>query len=154
MHYRPSPLTNQLGERVLREDKQTAPASEWPTAAATTGRLKSQRVELITRCTELARFLRGVNESNWANWFDARVTEIRLGQAEGIDNLLGGFVGLGNIGDVFLCPEAGHSITARDETAMNEQFLLMLSKVSAVALDVQTLLGGPVRDRAAAMAPC
>lgn len=143
---------------MLREDKQTAPATEWPTATATataaTGRLKSQRVELITRCTELARFLRGVNEFNWANWFDARVTEIRLGQTEGIDNLLGGFVGLGNIGDVFLCPEAGHSITPRDEMAMNEQFLLMLSKVSAVALDVQGMLGGSVRDRAAAMAPC
>jgi len=143
-----------LGERVLREDKQTAPINDWPGATTSTGRLKSQRVELIVRCTELARFLRGVNESNWANWFDARLTEIRLGQPEGIDNLLSGFIGLGNIGDVFLCPEAGHSITPRDESAMNEQFLLMLSKVSAVALDVQTLLGGPVTDRATAMAPC
>ncbi|MFK8014954.1 MAG: hypothetical protein AB8G17_05905 [Gammaproteobacteria bacterium] len=121
---------------------------EYVTVASTTSQpgsltakeeLKTHRVQLVVHCKELARFLRSVNESTWASWIDARVTEVSLAQPEGVCNLLDGFIGLGNIGDVFLCPEAGHSISPGDEAGINEQFLNLVSTVSSAARKVQTL---------------
>lgn len=102
--------------------------------------LKTRRVQLVVRCQDLARFLRDHEEVVWARWIDARVTEISLGQPEGVCNLLAGFTGIGNIGDVFLCEEAGHCVSPGDETAINEQFLLLLSAVNTHAHDVQRLI--------------
>ncbi|MEM6639550.1 MAG: hypothetical protein AAF610_06575 [Pseudomonadota bacterium] len=116
-------------------------------------RLRSRRTELISRCADLGRFLYSVNEVNWARWVEARIAEIRIGQREGVENLLAGFVGLGNIGEVFLCPEAGHDLGPGEEAALNEQFLLMLSKVAAVARDLEDILGGPRRKMATAGMP-
>lgn len=115
----------------------------WTGTPGADPRLKSRRTELISRCAELGRFLHSVNEVHWACWLEARVAEIRIGQREGLENLLAGFVGLGNIGDVFLCEEAGHDMNPTEEAALNEQFLLMLSKVGAVARDVERMMGGP-----------
>ncbi len=128
----------------MRTENDAASAvAAWSPASPSDPLLKSRRTELISRCAELGRFLHSVNEIHWARWLEARVAEIRIGQNVGLENLLDGFVGLGNIGDVFLCPEAGHDLNAAEEAALNEQFLLMLSKVGAVARDVQRMVGGP-----------
>lgn len=128
----------------MRTENETgAAAAAWVGTHGSDPLLKSRRTELVSRCAELGRFLHSVNEIHWARWLEARIAEIRIGQREGIENLLNGFVGLGNIGDVFLCPEAGHDINASEEAALNEQFLLMLSKVGSVARDIERMLGGP-----------
>ena len=101
--------------------------------------LRSRRIELVVRCQELARFLRGFDEGPWAEWVDSRSSEIRSGQAQGIVNLLDGYSGIGNISDVFLCPEAGHRVSAGDEIGVNEQFLVMLGKVNEIARRLLTL---------------
>ena len=125
---------------MLQDDfVSVASTTSQPGSLSAKDELKAQRVQLVVRCKDLARFLRSVNESAWATWIDARVTEISLAQPEGVCNLLDGFTGLGNIGDVFLCPEAGHAISPGDETGINEQFLIMLSTVSAAARQVQSL---------------
>ena len=121
----------------------SAGTAAWALAPGNDTLLKSRRTELISRCAELGRFLHEVNEVHWARWLEARVAEIRIGQREGVENLLAGFVGLGNIGDVFLCPEAGHDLNPTEEPALNEQFLLMVSKLGTVARELEAMLGGP-----------
>ncbi len=101
--------------------------------------LRVKRVELVVRCQELARFLRGFDENPWAEWVEARIGEISVGNPEGVEELLEGFCGIGSISDVYLCPEAGHRINAGDENGVNEQFLVMLSKVSEIARRVLAL---------------
>lgn len=98
--------------------------------------LRVKKVELVVRCQELARFLRGFDEGNWAGWLEECVTAIRQDSTHGAEQLLESYNGLGSISDVYLCPEAGHKLDARDEVAINEQFLLMLSKVNNLARDI------------------
>ena len=57
---------------------------------------------------------------------------------------LAGSVGIGGIGDMYLCPEAGHRLAANDETGINHQFLLMLAKVNHLAREV-LVLSSPMR---------
>ena len=98
--------------------------------------LRVKKVELVVRCQELSRFLRGFDETHWAGWLEECVGAIRQDSTLGAEQLLDGYNGLGSISDVFLCPEAGHRLDARDEVAINEQFLLMLSKVNNLARDI------------------
>ncbi len=98
--------------------------------------LRVKKVELVVRCQELARFLRGFDEVNWAGWLEECVTAIRKDSMQGAEQLLDSYNGLGPISDVYLCPEAGHKLDARDEVAINEQFLLMLSKVNNLAREI------------------
>ncbi len=100
------------------------------------GDLRVKKVELVVRCQELARFLRGFDEINWAGWLEECVTAIREDSTQGAEQLIESYNGLGSISDVYLCPEAGHKLDARDEVAINEQFLLMLSKVNNLARDI------------------
>lgn len=101
--------------------------------------LRARRVELVVRCQELARFLRGLDEVEWARWLDERVTDISAAKPNSVQRLLEGSVGMGGIGDMYLCPEAGHRLSARDETGINHQFLLMLAKVNHLAREVLSL---------------
>ena len=98
--------------------------------------LRVKKVELVVRCQELSRFLRGFDEVNWAVWLEECVSSIRQDSTLGTEMLLDGYIGIGSIGDVFLCPEAGHKLDARDEDAINEQYLLMLSKLNNLARDI------------------
>ncbi len=98
--------------------------------------LRVKKVELVVRCQELARFLRGFDEVNWAGWLEECVTAIRQDSTLGAEQLIDSYNGLGSISDVYLCPEAGHKLDARDEDAINEQYLLMLSKVNNLARDI------------------
>ncbi|MFK8031660.1 MAG: hypothetical protein AB8G18_15595 [Gammaproteobacteria bacterium] len=95
--------------------------------------VRVRKVELVVRCQELSRFLRSFDETNWAEWLDDCVAAIRQNSVAGSDVLLEGFGGIGSIINVYLCPEAGHKVDPRDEAAINEQFLLMLSKVGNLA---------------------
>lgn len=132
---------------MLNEDIVAAlPHGVAPSVPAAKTEFKVQRVELVVRCQELARFLRGVEEHAWADWVEARINEISVGQIEGVANLLDGFCGLGSIADVFLCPEAGHRLSVGDENGVNEQFLIMLSKVNAIGRKVHAL-ATPIRNR-------
>jgi hypothetical protein len=131
---------------VLNEDIVAAlPKGVSPTVPSARTEFKVQRVELVVRCQELARFLRGVEENVWADWVEARINEISLGRIEGVAKLLDGFCGMCSIADVFLCPEAGHRVTAGDENSVNERYLVMLSKVNALARNVQAL-ATPIRQ--------
>ena len=103
------------------------------------GDLRVKRVELVVRCQELARFLRGFNEQTWAEWLEDRVRAIRHESQVGVEELLHGFCGIGALCDVYLCPEAGHSLNTQDENAINEQFLLMLAKVNNVAGEIRLI---------------
>ena len=114
---------------VIFED---APAPK----AASKDDLRVKKVELVVRCQELARFLRGFDEVTWAGWLEECVTAIREDSSRGAEQLIESYTGLGSISDVYLCPEAGHKLDARDEVAINEQFLLMLSKVNNLARDI------------------
>lgn len=98
--------------------------------------LRVRKVELVVRCQELSRFLRGFDETNWATWLDECVTAIRQNSVKGSCILLKGYCGIGSIINVYLCPEAGHKMDPRDEVSINEQFLLMLSKVGNLAREV------------------
>ncbi len=104
--------------------------------SASSNDLRVKKVELVVRCQELSRFLRGFDEVHWAVWLEECVSSIRDDSILGTEKLLDGYVGIGSISDVFLCPEAGHKLDARDEDAINEQYLLMLSKVNNVARDI------------------
>lgn len=118
---------------VLLEDNPVKKARD---KASGSNDLRVKKVELVVRCQELARFLRGFDEDNWAGWLEECVTSIRKDSTEGTEMLIDGYSGLGSISDVYLCPEAGHKLDARDEVAINEQFLLMLSKVHNLARDI------------------
>ena len=106
--------------------------------------LRARRVELVVRCQELARFLRGLDEVEWARWLEERVTDISAARPKSVQKLLAGSVGIGGIGDMYLCPEAGHRLAANDETGINHQFLLMLAKVNHLAREV-LVLSSPMR---------
>ena len=106
--------------------------------------LRARRVELVVRCQELARFLRGLDEVEWAGWLEARVTDISAARANGVQSLLDGSAGMGGIGDMYLCPEAGHRLAPGDEHGINDQFLLMLAKVNHLAREVRAL-SSPMR---------
>ncbi|MEM7083561.1 MAG: hypothetical protein AAF465_12585 [Pseudomonadota bacterium] len=107
-----------------------------PSQGAPANDLRVRKVELVVRCQELARFLRGFDETHWAVWLDECVTAIRKDSRIGAEELLEGYSGIGSISDVYLCPEAGHRLDARDEVAINEQYLLMLSKVNNLAREI------------------
>ena len=98
--------------------------------------LRVRKVELVVRCQELARFLRGFEELTWAVWIEECITLIRKDSAAGAEKLLAGYCGIGSVSDVYLCPEAGHRLNVSDEIAINEQFLLMLSKVNNLAREI------------------
>lgn len=98
--------------------------------------LRVKRVELVVRCQELARFLHGFDERSWAGWVEDCVNDIREDSVSGAERLLAGYNGIGSLSDVYLCPEAGHKLRAEDEVAINEQFLLMLSKVNNLAHEI------------------
>lgn len=111
-----------------------------PGLPAAANELRSKRVELVVRCQELARFLRGFEETAWSDWTEERIGQIRMGDHKGVAALLDGFCGFANIADVFLCPEAGHRMRASDENTVNEQFLQMISRIHALAREVQELI--------------
>ena len=132
-----------LNEDFVTQLQGTAPLALTGTASE----LQSQRVLLVMHCKALASYLHGVNELTWAQWIDARVQEICLAQSQGLCNLLDGFTGLGNIGDMYLCPEAGHSLSPGDEVGINDHFLQLLSRINAQAIKVQCMSTPPVITR-------
>lgn len=101
--------------------------------------LRAKRVELVVRCRELARYLRGFEEHTWADWIDRRVEEIRADDPDSTRHLREGYEGLANISDLFLCCEAGHRVAPADENSINEQLLLMISKVRTLVDQYETL---------------
>ncbi len=132
-----------LHEDFVTDLSGTAPVPR----TAMAGELQAQRVLLVMHCKALASFLRGVNELIWSQWIDARVHEICLAQSQGLCNLLEGFTGLGNIGDMYLCPEAGHSVNEGEEASINDHFLQLLSRVNAQAIKVERMTTPPVITR-------
>ncbi|NNF17576.1 MAG: hypothetical protein HKN70_12590 [Gammaproteobacteria bacterium] len=133
-----SELSNTASTGALHDD---SVAIAFQKAVATPGKnrktdLRVKKVELVVRCQELARFLRGFNELNWAGWIEDNIVELRHDSRVGIAHLLEGYNGIGAISDLYLCPEAGHRLTVRDEAAINEQLLLMLAKVNQLALEI------------------
>ena len=89
------------------------------------------------RGQELVRFLRFHRETQWSAWLEARLADIRAGKPVAVRNLLEGFTGIANIGDLFICREAGHRLTPAGEASVNEQFLVMVSKLYQLARDAR-----------------
>ena len=92
---------------------------------------------LLTRGDELVRFLRFHKERAWADWLEARLGAIRANRRGALRELLDGFNGMANIGDVFLCREAGHRVARARERGVNEQYLVMVSKLYELARDAR-----------------
>lgn len=133
-------LTTGVIRGILHND---SAALAYKKAAAAPGKstridLRVKKVELVVRCQELARFLRGFNELNWAGWIEEVIVDMRQNSRTGVEHLLAGYSGIGSLSDVYLCPEAGHRLSARDEAAINEQFLLMLAKVNNLAREINS----------------
>ena len=89
--------------------------------------------ELLMRGQELVRFLRFHREQQWSDWLEARLESIRAREPGAVRRLLDGFTGIANISDVFLCREAGHRVTRASECGVNEQYLIMVSKLYQLA---------------------
>ena len=114
------------------------------TLPATTGEARqgsAQRGELVARCVELAGYLRSFEEREWARWVEQQARRIQSRRPDAVVDLLKAFTGIGSIADVYLCPEAGHSLTADDENAVNERFLMLLARVGASARRYADLTG-------------
>ncbi len=94
---------------------------------------RARRGELVARCVELAGFLRSFDEREWAAWLTQQARRIQARRPDAVVDLLKAFTGIDSIADVYLCPEAGHSLSAADENAVNERFLILLARVGASA---------------------
>lgn len=93
--------------------------------------------ELLMRGEELVRFLKFHHEQQWSAWLEARLEDIRDDKPGSVRALLDGFTGMANIGDLFLCREAGHRVRRSSECGVNEQYLVMLSKLYQLARDAR-----------------
>ena len=94
---------------------------------------------LLMRGQELVRFLRFHREQQWSGWLEARLEDIRADEPGAVRALLDGFAGIANISDVFLCREAGHRVTRASECGVNEQYLIMVSKLYQLARDARDM---------------
>ncbi|MBT8131056.1 MAG: hypothetical protein KJO35_02210 [Gammaproteobacteria bacterium] len=99
-------------------------------------RMELPIAELLMRGRELIRFLRRHGEANWADWLEDSLEQTRDDSRTGVGTLLGGFEGMGGMTDLYLCPEAGHSLDPNDESKVNEQLLLLVSRVYQAARDL------------------
>ena len=111
----------------------TAPPRTIPRRAAEARSHSAQRGELVARCVELAGYLRSFDEREWAAWVAQQARRIQARRPDAVVDLLKAFTGIGSIADVYLCPEAGHALSADDENAVNERFLMLLARVGASA---------------------
>jgi len=99
-------------------------------------RMELPMAELLMRGRELIRYLRRYGELNWAEWLEDSLEETRINSRTGSATLLEGFEGMGGIVDLYLCPEAGHQVTGTEESAVNEELLLLTSRVYQAARDL------------------
>jgi len=88
------------------------------------------------RGRELIRYLRRYGEITWAEWLEDSLEALRRDSRSGVAGLLDGFEGIGGMGDVYLCPEAGHRVVAAEEGSVNEDMLVMVSRVYQAARDL------------------
>ncbi|MDH3646317.1 MAG: hypothetical protein OER80_06055 [Gammaproteobacteria bacterium] len=101
-----------------------------------TARIELPIAELLMRGRELIRYLRRYGEFNWAEWLEDGLEETRINSRTGVATLLEGFEGMGGMGDLYLCPEAGHCLSVTEESRVNEDLLLMSSRVFQAARDL------------------
>lgn len=99
-------------------------------------RMELPLAELFMRGRELIRYLRRFGEQHWSEWLEDGLEIVRRDPHHGIATLLAGFEGIGSMADVYLCPEAGHRVSANDELAVNEQMLVHVSQVYQLARDL------------------
>ncbi len=88
------------------------------------------------RGRELIRYLRRYGEFTWAEWLEDGLEALRRDSRTGVTALLEGFEGIGGMTDVYLCPEAGHRVSASEEATVNTKMLIMASRVYQAARDL------------------
>ena len=99
-------------------------------------RMELPLAELLMRGRELIRHLRRYGEVNWAEWLEDRLEALRSDSRAGVAELLEGFEGMGSLIDLYLCPEAGHRVPEGMESDVNEELLVMASRVFQAARDL------------------
>lgn len=99
-------------------------------------RMELPLAELLMRGRELIRHLRRYGEFNWAEWLEDSLEALRHDSRAGVATLLEGFEGMGSVTDLYLCPEAGHRVPEGKESDVNEQLLIMVSRVYQAARDL------------------
>jgi len=104
--------------------------------ADSTVRMELPTAELLMRGRELIRYLRRYGEITWAEWLEDSLEALRRDSRRGVSELLDGFEGIGGMADVYLCPEAGHRVAAAEEGGVNEDMLVMVSRVYQAARDL------------------
>lgn len=99
-------------------------------------RMELPLAELLMRGRELIRHLRRHREINWSEWLEDNLEALRSDSSAGVAELLEGFEGMGSLTDLYLCPEAGHVIADGRESEVNEELLIMVSRVYQAAREL------------------
>lgn len=106
-----------------------------------TVRVEVPTAELLMRGRELIRYLRRYGESVWAEWLEEGLETVHRDARSGVVELLDGFGGIGGLTEIYLCPEAGHRLEAREELEVNEELLQRVSRVFELARNLGDLVG-------------
>ncbi len=112
--------------------------------------MHTDTLELIGKGQDLVRYLRSYKETAWADWLDQCLDSIRSGHTYGVYELLACYRGIAGIQDLYICPEAGHTVPDTKEIAVNEQLLLMVSRLHECARSVTDRLEREAAARVAA----
>ena len=112
--------------------------------------MHTDTLELIGKGQDLVRYLRGFNETAWADWLDQCLDSIRSGHTYGVYELLACYRGIAGIQDLYICREAGHTVTDSKEIAVNEQMLVMVARLHECARSVTDRLENEAAMRVAA----
>jgi len=82
---------------------------------------------------ELTALLRSHGEEHWSYWLERDAELIRHGDRGGVEHLLSAYGGMGSLNDIYLCPENGSRILARDVGTVNQQLQGLLSEAFRLA---------------------
>lgn len=112
--------------------------------------MHTDTLELIGKGQDLVRYMRGFNEHAWADWLDQCLDSIRSGHTYGVYELLACYRGIAGIQDLYICREAGHTVSDSKEIAVNEQLLVMVARLHECARSVTDRLETEASVRVAA----
>jgi hypothetical protein len=90
---------------------------------------KTTRLELIEVLAETSQLLRAHNETHWSEFLESSRRLVEERDFRGVDQVFGGFGGMGSFNDVLTHPLNGNSIDASDVPSLNERFQSLKSNI-------------------------
>ncbi|MBC7768490.1 MAG: hypothetical protein H7124_06865 [Phycisphaerales bacterium] len=85
--------------------------------------------ELATLVQEASDLLRRHSVTFWADWLGDDAARIRQLDFSGIEHLLSAYGGMGSLTDVYICPQSGHAIEAKNVESVNARLGSLLNRM-------------------------